>query len=236
MPGRDTSRPGHLPEETMYLDLHGVKLPLDPDIVTPLIENHMRSGSYEAREMAALARVLQVNDHVLDLGAGLGLTSCFAARAAPQGRVVAVEPNPRTKDYLAKVYALNGVSVDLVSALPVRGTAGSSAEFFDRPHVWGASIFEGGEVAGNRIEVPTISIEGLFAELRPTVISCDVEGAEFELLHGLEMQTLRVAVVELHPRLIGRDKVVALREWFASLGLEEDTSLSGRRVAVFRRL
>ena len=74
------------------LDSHGVIIPFDPAIITPTIKHAIESGYFEAEEAEQLPDIVQPDDIVLDIGAGIGFISTLIARRAE--RVISVEANP----------------------------------------------------------------------------------------------------------------------------------------------
>lgn len=193
-------------EYSDVIETQGISVPFDPRIITPKIERPMRKGRYEGGECAALRRVLRPGDRVLELGAGLGLCSTVAAQVEGVEAVVAIEANPELLPLIRETHRLNGVEgkVDLRNGVAMP-TGGAAVPFYVRPDFW-ASSMEAGSRGYSRIEVlPAIGLDTLMAELRPTVIVCDIEGGELGLFDGVDLSGVRHLVLELHPKVYGTE-------------------------------
>ncbi|WP_425093966.1 FkbM family methyltransferase [Tropicimonas sp. S265A] len=200
------------------VELHGVRLPITPNVVDPFIAEQFRSGRYEHFEIAGLNSQLRAGDRVLDLGACHGLTSTFAARTRGVRAVMAVEASPRILPHLRTTYALNEVTVDLRHGLVIGGEATGAAPFYVRPRNWNSSVFGKNDAAAEKVTVPTLGINALMAEFKPTVLSCDIEGGEYDVLPGAHLDTVRAIIIELHPKRFGAEKTAALLEGLAKQG------------------
>lgn len=202
------------------IETQGIKVPFDPRIITPKIERPMRRGRYEGGECAALRRVLRPGDRVLELGAGLGLCSTVAAMAEGVERVVAIEANPELLPLIRETHRLNGVEgrVDLRNGVAVP-QGGDDIAFYIRPDFW-ASSMEAGSRGYTRVEtLPAIGLTDLIAELRPTVLVCDIEGGELGLFDGLDLSGVRNLVLELHPKVYGKEGLARIGTVLACKGL-----------------
>lgn len=183
--------------------LHGVAVPLTPGVVHDKIAEHLRSGRYEQFEIAGLQSQLRPGDRVLDLGACHGLTSCFAARTPGVRAVLAVEASPRVLPHLRDTFARNGVCVDLRHGMVVPGPGGGSATFYLRDKNWNSSAWGRQDVHAEPVSVPTIGFDALMHEFQPTVLSCDIEGGEYDILRSARLDGLRAVIIEWHPKRVG---------------------------------
>lgn len=147
---------------------------------------------------------------VLDVGAHLGFFTLQAARAAgAEGRVVAVEPNPRTLGHLRRNLALNGVQ-ERVRIVPAAvGAASGTTRFYVEPAGDTSSRFRPAPAA-EEVEVELTTADALMAGLPPVdVVKIDVEGGELEALAGMEATLARAAAdvslfAELNPEALAR--------------------------------
>jgi len=81
---------------------------LNPD--DPVISGALFFGVYEKGETAFVQRSLQSGMTVLDIGANVGYYTALATRAVgPSGRVIALEPDPQSFEYLEQTIAANKV-------------------------------------------------------------------------------------------------------------------------------
>ena len=147
-----------------------------------------------------------------DVGANIGLYVLQLARwSAPDGRIVAFEPNPSTVSVLRRHVVLNGLDPRVVivpkgvgavsgDALLYDDTAGSGLSRIGGPH-------PGIDVPVTPRTIPVTTIDDYCRETGtiPDWIVIDVEGYEFEVLQGaattLRNHAPRV-VMEIHRHVV----------------------------------
>jgi FkbM family methyltransferase len=200
------------------IDTLGIKVPFVPSIITPKIERPLRNGRYEGGEAALLARVLRPGDRVLELGAGLGLLSTIAGRMEGV-RVVAVEANPDLLPLIAETHRLNGVTSAEVRNGIVAAEDGSDVPFYLRPDFWASSMEPASRPFVREVSLPCFGIARLIADVRPTVIVCDIEGAEAGLFDAADLSGVRALVIELHPKVYGAEGQARVLSTLARKGL-----------------
>ena len=173
----------------------GLTVTLPAPAVSPFVALTILAGTYEAAEIAAVTHDLTPQDRLLDLGAGVGLVALNAWRTAPGLRITSVEANPDLAPAIRRNFELNGCDATLVSA--IAALEDGEAPFHLAPHFW-ASSTESGEDT-RQITRPTVDVNRLIADLRPTVLTMDIEGGEIALLPQLDLSGLRRLVIEFHP-------------------------------------
>lgn len=150
----------------------------------------MLDGYWEMWLTQFIARLIEPGMHVADIGANFGYYSLLMADLiGPQGRLLAVEPNPPVVDMLTRTLDLNGYGgrTRIVAA-----AAGSSegegclmvpvGEPKNATLVSGAT---GGEDSG-LVAVPIRSLDTLLADFpRVDFLKIDAEGAEEDIVLGL---------------------------------------------------
>jgi FkbM family methyltransferase len=149
------------------------------------------------------------------------------------------EANPSFVPYIRRVHEANGVAgkVNLTNAL--LGPRKGKTKFYERAEFSASSMIEDppgmkSEVVGVH-EVDVLNIKTEMKRIRPTALVCDIEGAEAELVPLMDLSTLRVAVIELHPQWIGKAGVQAVFEAFHGAGLIFFPKTSDKKVVTFRR-
>ncbi len=190
---------------------------------------------YEVPEIKGLNAVIQDGDKVLELGSGLGIITALAARKAGSGRVVSYEANPgMIADTRAFLAANNVTSVDLRPGVlvPEDVAPGATRMFYLHASFAESSLKY---TAGKGVEVPATSLPQVMAEFRPDVLLCDIEGAEAELLAGIDASHLRAAVIEFHPAVLNRAEVASIYDAFAKHRLYPAIELSSGTVVVFTK-
>jgi len=170
----------------------------NPEISRKLI--HLRE--VESPVLIDLISELREDDIVYDIGAHLGLYSCFASQVVSQGTVVAFEPFPPSTEELRSNCRINENIVVVEAAIT--------------DHVGEVELYFGDDAAGNpkpalheqrgshSIIVESTSLDRYVEEsgMQPTVLKIDVEGSEMGVLRGgmrtLSSSAVRVVYCELH--------------------------------------
>ena len=184
--------------------INGVTFRADPHY------RHMLGQVYDPGTADFLRARVRPGDLCFDVGANVGVYVLqFANWAAPNGRVVAFEPNPATQVVLKRHIAMN----DLTDRVDVVGCAVGSREGV-------ASFYAAGEDGRSRLGAPSEQIADRVQELKVPVLTLDqycsdkklepdwllmdIEGFEFQALLGAHDLIRRRGsklgiVVEMHP-------------------------------------
>lgn len=149
------------------------------------------------------------NDIFYDIGAHIGKYTCLMADYLPPDHVVSFEPNPYNLEKLEENILINDCQVIIqnVALANYEGNVDISVQHK-----------EPGANAGlywNEPELETISVDVRIGEQivqqpdipKPTIIKIDVEGAELEVIEGLQNtlsnhQDMRLLYCELHPKIL----------------------------------
>jgi len=167
---------------------------------------------------------IEPGDHVLDVGANLGVFATLALTAGD--RVTAVEPHPDTAQQLAEnlnrngphgavVEAALGADEDVVRLVCDRDDVGTQ-----RPEV---------VADGSGLPVSQVRGDRLLRNDPPDVIKIDVEGGELAVLEGLEksLDDVRACYVEAH----GHDDG-AIEAWLDERGYRVERLSSGHETHI----
>jgi FkbM family methyltransferase len=186
------------------------------------------SGQYERPVQDALASLVRPGDVCCDIGANLGFFSILLSRfSGPTGSIYAFEPVPDNASLIEGNARLNRMENIKVSTLAL-SCADGKGELLLARHVGGAVLKSVGappDLAGS-ITVETASLDALVEHGRvepPDVVKIDVEGAEMEVLRGME-QVLRkwapALIVELDDSTVTacERKVFTCRSFLHELG------------------
>ncbi len=146
------------------------------------------------RDYERLGTPLQNHWTVLDIGAGLGDFSIYAANMHPQSRVIGFEPFPESFDLLKENLALNNVMN--VTAVPVAvgkengqtqlATTGAAVQH-------STSMDSATTALDTLIDVETKTLQSLFDEYGIQTcdfLKLDCEGGEFDILLNCHEETL----------------------------------------------
>lgn len=164
--------------------IHGVELLIDPSVDKGVELSLFETGTYEKGTIQLLNDLLKPGSTFLDIGANIGLLSAIASkRVGANGKVIAVEANPKTVEILRHNLALN--HCENVEIYPLAlGSENGTATLYENWDVnrGGASLLSQGDDTG--IEVPVRRLDELLTDETVDVLKIDVEGFELEVLKG----------------------------------------------------
>lgn len=186
---------------------------------------------YDAPVADYLRNVVRPGMTCLNVGANVGIFAMqMAAWSAPDGKVIAFEPNPETATLLRKHLEMNGLTsrVEVIQAATAAesgtmdfyasGTDGMSRLGSPNPLLTDTTVVQ--------VEVTTLDAFCASANVRPDVVLMDVEGFELYALRGFQKTILTnpsmEIVVEIHPSSWADAGCTSaeVRELFDALGLE----------------
>lgn len=148
-------------------------------------------GSYEPELRDIIRTVLPSAGVAVDIGANVGWHTLLMARqVGPQGRVIAIEPNPSTGAQLLRNVRLNGFQQVQIGPYAV-GSAERSVDFYgpDADDLGSASSHIVSDPTATTIQVDCRTLDGIASEHRLErldLLKIDVEGFEWPVLQGGE--------------------------------------------------
>ena len=210
----------------------GVKVPFSKNLTPTRIER-LNSGQYEGQEIAGVLEVVNEQDRVLEMGAGLGVVGAVAALNGKPEAVLSFEGNPELIDDIRALYDLNTLS-DRIS---VRNEILLSSP--NRPetisfHIQNSFLGSGLTAKKGRktreVTVPTSSFETVRNDFSPTILVVDIEGGELELLRHADLEGIRAVVIEFHPAVYGTDGMKECKNLLRDAGFVKLDKVSSRLV------
>ena len=199
--------------------------------VSKSVRKSLRKNDYETAETYLVRHLVRPGNTVLDLGAGLGLTSIVAAIASGHGRVVGYEADPVVAPLAEKNVRRNGVHVEIRNKAIAKEKG--TCEFHVRRSFTASSLFP--SRGSKRILVEADAFQDVVDEIQPDVIICDIEGIEKEVFVSANLSSVQRLVVEVHPQVIGLLAVLKFVLELGALGLSLIESLCFGQVLVFDR-
>lgn len=157
---------------------------------------HLARPLWEAGRLESMAQRVEEGMIVYDVGAEHGdFTALYRTWVGKTGDVIPIEPSPHYWPFIRETMEANGF--DAPPSLSFPGFAGdiSKPRLSVHRHEWPQAAFgEGIPDGGFRhlaqdVATSRIKIDDLAEEVRPDVLTIDVEGAEFHVLLGA-MRTL----------------------------------------------
>jgi len=213
---------------------YGVRIAIDPDIVSPAILKSISSGGYENSEAESVLTLIGRDDRVLELGAGLGFIASVVNLRCHPLTYCAVEADLRLIPLIHSTLKLNGIAnVDVRNAVltndPDKLRRGN-VPFLVNTDFWVSRESDG--CIG--IDVPVLSLNAVLRETQATILIADIEGGEVSLFDEADLSLVQAVCLELHPDIIGDRGVHSIIGSLHGQGFVYDCR-SDHYVIVFRR-
>lgn len=228
---------GDPPTRDPFIISKGMKFPKDGHFITGKLRGALRENRYEAKETNCILKLVRDGDTVIELGAGIGYMSTLVATRRKIKNVFAFEANPNLIPYIQSVYAAN----NLTNAHVIHGLLdkrNGSSDFYVRNNLLSSSMTpqdDDTEKTTHKVKVDVLNAGHVFEEIKPDILIADIEGAEATLLPQLDLTSLRGAMIELHPQLVGPEGVNAVFRAMMDAGLAYYPRASTNKVVSFRR-
>jgi len=222
---RKLLRPFLRPE---FADNFGISLPLSHPLITSGIAKEIYFGDYERKEAEIVAKRLENDDVVMEIGAGIGFLSAFCAKQIGDERVFAYDANPALLEVIAATYAANRVSPSICNAM--LGQGAGKGRFFVEKEFWASTTVREGARDATEIEVEQRDLNAEIARIRPTFLIVDIEGGEADLFPIADLSGVRKICVETHPHVLGNEGVSQLLALLFERGFVLDLSLIRKNV------
>ena len=168
------------------VEIHGATVVLNP--TDPVVSGALHFGVYEKAETRFFQSACRDGMTFLDVGANLGYYTALAARAVgPNGRVLAVEPDPDSFGYLEQTIAANAVGN--VQAFPVAASDAPATLplYISTDNRGDNRLYASGEDRP-QVEVAARPLDALLRENKidtVDLIKIDVQGYEPKVISGL---------------------------------------------------
>ena len=234
------------------VELAGIKIPLDPAVVSPSILQAIRSGQYEKTEGKMLAAMVDSGERVVYIGGGLGFTSTVMAKTGRAAQVVCVEGHPDLRRLIEWVRDLNGVDFLIRNAVIAPDGGPATVPFYLHKDFWGSSLLP---IAADRlhgvVQAPVLTFGDLIREYAPTMYVVDIEVVkelvssskalgespkQGEWLHAVDLTGVSKVVIQIHKSIVDRRGIKRVFDWFSSQDFVYNTDHSRGGVILFERV
>jgi FkbM family methyltransferase len=199
------------------VNLHGVKVSTDPDVVPRRVRNLLFKQTYESAECELVLKHVKRGDRVLELGTGIGLVSLVATSQAGEGMVRSYEANPAVESLIRSNFALNGWTPDLRMQAITKN--GDDIEFFQDPEILSSGT-SGRDATLTKISIPSMAFAAVMSEWKPHALVIDIEGVETEILPGADLTGVKTVIVEIHSFLTGQDETTSMLNGLKEIGFK----------------
>jgi FkbM family methyltransferase len=193
------------------LDVEGVTLQLD--CLPAQMRYVILSGAYECNEMTILPSFIQESDQVLEIGSAIGFLGLYCQKVLKVKRLVGVEPNPVTLEYLRRNYALNNIKPNIIEA--AIAAKDGPVTFHTTDMFWTDSLAtQSNNPSPKHITVEGLSFTSILRRAGPgfNTLIIDVEGAEEYIPFDSIPSEVNKILIEIHPEVTGGRKAFGILE------------------------
>jgi FkbM family methyltransferase len=206
------------------------------------LQQALEEGYYEARELRVLQVALRRDDRVLEVGTAIGALAMAAAAIIGASAVATFDANPAMVVDAQRNFAANGLA-EIGARVGVlrnrhRWVAGeTTVDFFVSRDFWYSRLFAAATDADIiRVEqVPLRCLEDEIAARAATVLVCDIEGGEADLLMGADLAGLRLIIMETHYWAGGRGRIDRMVKYLQDQGFSLNLDLTAPHILVLDR-
>lgn len=219
-----------------FVTHQGVSLEIDPRLMSEKMISVLKGKSYEGAEAKQIGKIIQDGEVVLEIGAGIGFVSTLIVKNPLVKKVVSYEANPLLIDAITKTVQRNAGTAaskwEVRNAVLKTGEANGDADFYVHHDFWASSLAPFNNPL--RVDkVPFASFNALVADLKPTLIVCDIEGGELDLFRNADLTGVKKVYMEIHQHRLGRRGIKALFEIFHARDFHYDQHHSSGSVILF---
>lgn len=192
-----------------YKSYNGVRIYFGEKVVTAWIRDAIYKGFYEYDECRLLRKYLKHDDVVLEIGAGIGLTSSIVCAKARRSKHI--EANGQLIKMISINILMNTNCADnhiiIEGAVTAEDMRDSEVSLHKGKDFWNAALIER-DIHGERLNQKSLYIGTLLKEIETNFLIMDVEGYELEILSKNRMpENINKIMLEIHPKAIGESGV-----------------------------
>lgn len=224
------------------IDFAGLAVFVDDAAYHPQVIAALDDGYYEAPERAAVARLVAPADRVLEVGTAIGVVSMTAAQITGAEAVMTFDANPDIAADAADNFRRNGLDairgrVGLLKSRAAGAGDGETVPFHIDEQFWTSRLNATPDTPGivRTVRIPVFCLEDAIAAHRATVLICDIEGGEVDLLRDADLSALRLIIMETHYWSAGELAIDRLVRRLVEAGFYPHLDHCQRHVIVLRR-
>lgn len=202
--------------------LSGIRIP----VMSRLTDNicaAIYDGHYEGAELRTFKTMLDDDDVVLEVGAGIGFLSSYCAKAIGSEKVFTYEANPKLEALIRDVYAANQVQPTL--KIGVLGRQAGTTRFYITRDFWASSLLPPAEPS-EVVSVPVYDLNAEIRKVQPSFLLMDIEGGEYDLIKSIDFHSIRKISIEIHTDVLGQERVDEMKSIMSDAGFVVDQRLS----------
>jgi len=213
------------------IEYHGLTVPVSASHMPLPILMQIAEDAYERPELLAAEGMIWDGDRVLEMGTGLGIVSGLISRMAADVEIRSFEANPSLLPHIAELHRLNDITnVDVTHAMLEPNPASETRTF----HIH--KYFSEGSIYQTEMSEDAIEINKVIKEFQPTILVCDIEGAEEVVIPDCDLSGLRALVLEMHPDVMSRVGMKKIFDACLAVDLYPRVEFSSEQVIAFEKI
>jgi len=223
--------------ELEIVEVQGVRIPIDPVIMSPSVQAQIRRGKYERLEARMLPGIVEPGERIVELGAGIGFLSALVGLQGKADSIVVIEANPALIPLIKETHRLNGIQAEVHNAAVVGVKHRETVPFHLHQDFWGSSMEQiKAKQQSGVVDIPAWAIGDIIDAYSPTMLIMDVEGSETEVLKNVQLPGVRKVFMEIHHKVIGGEGVRSIFDFFSDQGFCYDAEHSQYAALLFSRI
>jgi FkbM family methyltransferase len=190
------------------------------------------NGQYEQGEIEIIKQRIERQDRIMEIGTGLGFVSVYCAKIVGSENVYTFEANPLNIEMALRVFKKNKVSPHIQNALLADISGTIDFPINRKSRLASSSLMASGEV----VKVPQLVLNDIIRDLQPNFLIMDIEGSEYDVFRMIDFQSIYKIQVELHPSILGEDKLNEIFYRLKENGFVADIFMPDGRNYFFKRV
>ena len=204
-----------------WKSIDGICLPLYSEIGFNTLR-WIIDGEYEIGEINIIKNTIERDDIILEIGTGLGFVSSYCAKITSSSQVFTFEANPLNYELAKSVFFKNNVSPSIKNAYLT-----NEEGFVDFPINQKSRLASSIKDNTNAFyTIQKLNLNKVIAEIKPTYLIMDIEGAEFDVFSIINFQTIKKIQFELHPSILDKSKCDFIFNLLSENSFQLDTTNS----------
>jgi hypothetical protein len=106
------------------------------------------------------------------------------------------------------------------------GVNNGESDFYLSGDFWSSSAVHH-DKDGRKIKIPVKAFNQEIKRINPTFLIVDVEGGEYELLQYADFYNVKKLLIEVHPHILGWEKINLIKKKLADVGFLINEQVSG---------
>lgn len=221
---------------TEVVNIKSINIPIYKNILSNKLIDIIKLGRYEETESNLLPMILEKDEVIMEVGAGIGFLSSLALKTGKVKEMYVYEANPNLIPIIKEVHQLNDVDAELTNAVLIPNAKKNNLielDFFIRHDFWASSLDPEPWKYKEKVKVKVLDLEEEILRINPSMLIVDIEGGEKNFFENINLHNVNKIFMEVHQKVIGRSGIKKLFDTLSSAGFHYDQWHSRGGVILF---